>query len=377
MGRNLASVQKVISLTPIPGADKIELARVLGWDCVVKKGEFKEGELGVYFEIDSIVPNTEVFKFLEDRKFRVKTRRFRGQISQGLLLPISAFDFPCMVFEGSDVTDFIGVTKWEPEAESVQFMSPKKKSLWCKLVYTVPFLKIFRKKVGEGTGFPTHLVPKTDETRLQAFPPDFLKQYERMPVSITQKMDGSSVTFILNKNKFSVASRNVWMIEKQTNNFWKMAEDTNVAYAMKKLKKKYGNFAIQGEMCGPGVQGNKYRFDHLVFFLFGAYSIDKQEYFTPAELSGLYSDMKHFCTPQYFTMVDILSRDGLTIGDIGTTVEDWVKYATTRSIFTKSTWNEGIVIRSMDNRPYGVKNMNGKRFSFKVINPEFLLQYDL
>lgn len=89
MSRMLASVQKVVSLSPIPGADKIEVARILGWDVVVKKGQFKEGDCGVYIEIDSIVPPKPEFEFLKERKYRVRTIKLKGQVSCGVFLPIS------------------------------------------------------------------------------------------------------------------------------------------------------------------------------------------------------------------------------------------------------------------------------------------------
>lgn len=92
MSRKLASIQKIISLEAIPNADKIMKATILGWECVVKKDEFNVGDLCVYIEVDSIVPDKPEFEFLRDRKFRVKTIKLRGTLSQGLLLPLSIFE---------------------------------------------------------------------------------------------------------------------------------------------------------------------------------------------------------------------------------------------------------------------------------------------
>ena len=90
MSRKLASIQRIVSIEPIQGADKIELAIVLGWQCVVKKDEFKVGDLCVYIEIDSIVPaDNPYFEFMKDRKYRVKTIRLRGIYSQGLVCPLN------------------------------------------------------------------------------------------------------------------------------------------------------------------------------------------------------------------------------------------------------------------------------------------------
>ena len=94
MERKLASIQKIVNLEPIVGADKIELAQVLGWKCIVKKDEFKVGEYCIYVEIDSKVPEIPAFEFLAKRNYKVKTLKMRGAISQGLVLPLNKDMFP-------------------------------------------------------------------------------------------------------------------------------------------------------------------------------------------------------------------------------------------------------------------------------------------
>ena len=371
--RNLASVQKVLEVVPIEGADRIELIKVLGWQCVVRKGLYKPGDLGIYIEIDSIVPDITIFEFMKERKYRVKTIKLRGEISQGLFMSFDEMKLrnTKRLKEGTDLTNYLNIRKYEPE-EEVVYQNKKKKSFWWKLVYAIPFLKCFRKHVGQGASFPTHLVPKTDETRLQAFGSIFLEKYKDLEVSISIKMDGSSVSFILNKGKFSIASRNVWFIEKKDNNFCKLAEKTNIAQAMKKVFGKR-NIVLQGEMCGPGIQGNKYNFDSLRFFLFGAFDSDKRQYFTPLELHTIYTDLI-----DNGAIIDEVKNFGnFKISDIGLTIEEWLKFASSKSEFNQDTWNEGIVIRSLDNKPYGVRGMEGGRFSFKVVSNDFLLQYGL
>lgn len=377
MARMLASVQKIIDIVPIEGADKIELAKVLGWQVVVKKGQFKVGDLCCYIEIDSIVPPKPCFEFLKERKYRIKTIRLKKVISQGLIMPFDELGLHGKFKEGQDLTDKLGIIKWEPpEDTGMIYRGKKKKSFWWKLVYTLPFLKMFRKKVGVGAKFPSHLVPKTDETRLQAFDAGFLERYKDIKISISTKMDGSSTTFILNKGKFSVASRNVWMIEKNDSNFWKIAEQTNIADAMKKVFAGR-NICLQGEMCGPGIQDNKYKFTGLRFFLFGAFDSDNQEYFTPQELIDAFIELRNAGSCIEIVEQRVHPNDGVSIKDIGLTVDEWVQYAETKSEYNPQTWNEGIVVRSVDNKPYGVKGMEAGRFSFKVISPKFLLQYDL
>lgn len=375
MARMLASVQKVLEVLPITGADRIELVKVLGWQCVVKKGIFKAGDIGCYIEIDSIVPDKPCFEFMKERKFRVKSISLRKTLSQGLFMSFEDLGIKKYP-EGKDLTDILGITKWEPPEDTGIYQNKKQKSWWWKLVYKWPILKMFRKKCGMGASFPSHLVPKTDETRLQAFPPDFLEKFKDLPIAISQKMDGSSTTFVWNNGKFSVASRNVWMIEKNDTNFWKIVELTKIDKAVKEVFGKR-NVCLQGELCGPSIQDNKYKFDRLHYFLFGIFDSDKKEYFTPQELIDAFEALQKAGATIEIVPQLVKPLDRKTIKDIGLTVDDWLKYVDTRSPFNPDTWNEGIVVRSLDNKPYGVKGMTGGRYSWKCISNKFLLQYGL
>ena len=164
--RKLVTIQKISDLKPIENADAIECAGVLGWHVVVKKGEFKIGDPCVYFEIDSLLPVVSEFAFLsksgvkksyadgkEYEGYRLKTIRLRGQISQGLCLPISILDgkkYPTdsrknPVYQtGTDVTSLLGVVKYEP-------VIPANLS-------------------GQAKGLFPGFIPKTDETRIQFCP---------------------------------------------------------------------------------------------------------------------------------------------------------------------------------------------------------------
>lgn len=189
-------------------------------------------------------------------------------------------------------------------------------------------------------------------------------------------MDGSSTTFVWNKGKFSVASRNVWMIEKNDTNFWKIVELTGIDKAVKELFGKR-NVCLQGELCGPSIQDNKYKFDRLHYFLFGIFDSDKKEYFTPQQLIDTFNELQKAGATIEIVPQLVKPTDGKTIKDIGLTVDDWLKYVDTRSIFNPDTWNEGIVVRSLDNKPYGVRGMTGGRWSTKIISNKFLLQWGL
>ncbi|MDB5308575.1 MAG: ligase, partial [Gemmataceae bacterium] len=129
--RKLASIQVVNAVEPIPNADAIERVRVLGWWVVGKKGDFEKGDQVVYCEIDSLLPERPEFEFLRTSSFkpaqtdaagatiqptgfRIKTVKLRGQVSQGICFPLSVLPPGAPTGEGEDVTDWLGVRKWEP-----------------------------------------------------------------------------------------------------------------------------------------------------------------------------------------------------------------------------------------------------------------------
>jgi RNA ligase (TIGR02306 family) len=123
MIRKLASIRKVKDVKPIEGADVIELILIDGWQCVSKIGQLKKDDLCVYFEIDSFCPEKPEFEFLRKSSFktmadgstgfRLKTIRLKEQLSQGLVLPLSEVNLSD-VNEGDDVTEILGIKKYEP-----------------------------------------------------------------------------------------------------------------------------------------------------------------------------------------------------------------------------------------------------------------------
>jgi RNA ligase. len=134
---------------------------------------------------------------------------------------------------------------------------------------------------------------------------------------------------------------------------------------------------MQGEMCGPSIQDNKYKFDSLHYFLFGIFDSDRKTYFGPQLLLDTFKQLRDAGATIEIVPQLVVPSDHKTIKDIGLTVDEWLSYVETKSTFNPESWNEGVVIRSLDNRPYGVRGMEGGRFSFKVINNKFLLQYNL
>lgn len=343
--RKLATIRKIKELRPIPDADAIELAIVDGWNVVVAKNVgHKEGDLVVYCEIDSFLPIEPEFEFLrktsykkmgDDEGFRLKTIKLRGQVSQGLILPLKdAYTIyqrtrPSLNlewFEGLEVTDMLGIVKYEPPIPAQ--LAGKIKGM-----------------------FPSFL-KKTDEERVQ----NLAKEYEQLRLSsehqfyVTEKLDGSSATFYFNDGSFGVCSRNLDLLETEDNTFWKVAYDLKI----KEKLESYGrNIAIQGELIGEGIQGNPYKIKgHSVRF-FNVFDIDTQEYYG---LPMFLATMEHTFNLETVPVLDINFK-------LPETVEELLKIAEDKSVLNHDFDREGIVIRSMD-----------RKISFKAISNKFLLK---
>jgi len=339
--RKLATVRKITDIRPIEGADKIEIATVGGWNVVVAKDvEHKVGNSVVYCEIDSFLPIKEEFEFLrkssykkmgDQEGFRLKTIRLRGQLSQGLILPISVVpiaqfatghDLP----EGLDVTEMLGIVKYEPPIPAE--LSGKVKGL-----------------------FPS-FIPKTDEERIQNLTKEYgeWKHQSKHQFYVTEKLDGSSATYYIKDGEFGVCSRNLELLETEGNTFWKVARELNLEENMKATGK---NISLQGELIGEGIQGNPYKIKGQTVRFFTGFDIDKYQRISFPELVVMLSDMGL----QY---VPILNQElGFVLPE---TVEDMLKYAEAKSVLNDKTEREGVVVRSMDGT-----------ISFKAISNKFLL----
>lgn len=216
--RQLATIRKIASIRPIKGADLIEVAQIDGWECVVQRGEFWVGERIVYIEVDSIVPERPEFEFLRDRKFRVRTIKLRGQVSQGLVLPLSILPPGTSTNLGADVTDALGIKKYDPETQQEAALLTRqpekpKNPIIRFLMRFGWYKKLFVKPKRKG-GFPDWIV-KTDENRIQNLSTLFdIERKKGTKFSVTEKMDGQSATYFLRrlskrKYEFGVCSRNI------------------------------------------------------------------------------------------------------------------------------------------------------------------------
>lgn len=252
--RKLASIQRIHEIEPIEGADKIELAHVLGWQCVVNKGQFKPMDLAVYFEIDSFLPIRDEFEFMRGNSyrktdvmgegFRIKTMRFRGQISQGLLLPVDLFkEIPTDIELGTDVTDLLEIKKWEIEEKATTG--------------------------GTVIGNLPYDVPHTDEVRVQA-EPDLIGEFTGLEYYISTKMDGSSHSVSIDENGFHVTGHNYEYKDDGKSAFYEFIKNRDISLKMQSYLEKNGLncFTIQGEFCAPGIQKNRLKLTKPEWYVF-------------------------------------------------------------------------------------------------------------
>jgi len=347
--RKLATIEKIVNLEEIPNSDNIEVATVRGWKVVVKKGEFKVGDLCVYFEVDSFLPLEEKYEFLKKNSYRkmgdieglrLKTIKLRGQISQGLVLPVSILPdisiLPdkryCDCAEnyivrdgfniGNDVTDELGVVKWDPPVPA----------------------RLGGKVKGN---FPAFL-RKTDEERIQ----NLSGIYENLKKSkyyVSEKLDGSSFTCYLNNDTFGVCSRNLELIETEGNAFWKATRNLRLEEYMRGINE---NICLQGELIGEGIQGNPYNLKGNTIKAFNIFDIDNQQYMNMFKF-------QNYCGLLQIEHVPFLS-DRFELPE---EIEDLIKLADGPSVLNPKTSREGLVLRNLE-----------RTISFKVISNQFLLK---
>jgi RNA ligase (TIGR02306 family) len=272
-----------------------------------------------------------------------------------------------------DVTDWMEVIKYDPEAlEESKQVTKKKYGPFMRFLFKFPFLKaiLLPKKVrGKWPEFVAH----TDETRAQVLNYVFEK-YKGLPVYVTVKKDGQSATYFHNKKEFGVCSRNLRLPPPAKNRgnysgmqskYWENARKYDIEAKLRQASKDMGiNLYIQGEQCGPGIQGNKYQYKELKLFIFNIYDITHKRYFS-------WEQIKKFCETYSFDTVPFVEYTDFPWKD----VDELVEYAKGFDPDGDKVLREGIVIRSVV--PMPPDNMMANMMSFKVINPDFSLKYGL
>ena len=366
--RKLASIQRIIDITPIEKADNIECVTVKGWQLVAKKGEFQVNDLCVYFEIDSFLPDKPEFAFLKDIKthqgkqgYRLRTVKLRGQISQGLALPLSTFSLSGN--EDDDVTEKLGVFKYDNST-----------------IDNKPGIR-----AGNPAGRFPSFIPKTDQERIQNLISYFAKNKD-VAYEETLKLDGSSCTMYkieakpslwdrffnlfgkkLKSYHFGVCSRNLEIKPSskraaafvntdgksslhEESNFWQVADHYDIENRLPV------GFAVQGELIGPKIQNNHEKVTEIDFYIFDIYSIKESRYLTPFERACFCADYLSNCkhVPIVNTNVKIFEECP--------TLQDLLARVKGQSI-NPGTISEGRVYKALDGS-----------HSFKCINNDYLLK---
>lgn len=355
--RKLASIQKIVNVQVIPEAHSIDLAQVLGWRCIVDKNKWQSGDFCVFVEIDSdliAMKDNPAISFLEDTKWRVKSKRFMKQyIAQGLVLPLSVLPEGTVIEEDLDVTELLKIVKYEPKA--FREGSPGAR--------------------GESAGdFPNHLISKTDETRIQS-KPSLLKELLDVEVYAALKMDGSSMTVahlqenirdsVTNYDGFVVCSRNQMRkptFRKKTGpETWGEGDDSFWALAKKEgiLERLPKGFIVQGEYVGPAVQKNRLNLKEDEFYIFNVWNSIESKFLD-------YSEFINFCNTYNFKHVPI---EGIFKITEQTTVDSLLEMA--KGEYPGGHPREGLVIRPIKER---YSKRLGGRTSFKAINNDFLIK---
>lgn len=406
--RELAYLVKIDDVTPIEGYDRVELAHVGGWTVVVGKNDFKPGDLAVYFEIDSKLPEVSPFTemdFLVKKHYKIKTQRMCKSISMGLLLPIAVFGWETRRrwimgnLEPSDIyvidskgkehrvndetrfltaelgvtyNDPIDNTRKAPSADKYKKMAARYPEIFKKKpirwlmnrTWGKKLLFLFFGKKKDRNGWPTWVV-KTDEERIENL--SFLFNEDTHWIA-TEKIDGTSTTFTMKrgrrKNKFYVCSRNVVMdtpdrknyySEINKNVYWEMAIKYNIENVLVRLLEKYPKadwITIQGETYGSGIQKRTYHLEGHNFVAFNLIMSDTGRW----NSIDMANELLKFGVPS----VPIVNKDYT----LPKTLDELRAFVDSDTSTIDGDMREGIVFRSLD----GVR-------SFKCVSPTYLLKY--
>lgn len=374
MGRKLASVQKVKAIKPIEGADRIEIVQILGWNCVAKKGEYQVGDEVIYFEIDSLLPDVPMLEWLKGsswsqklNKYKISTHKFRGQISQGLVMPIKDLEeldrqihgreeiVPIAYIEGTDLTEILNIEKYEP---------PVSNGPLGDLIHHEWY------------------IPKTDEERIQTCAENVLPKYMNADKSdwyASVKLDGCSCTAGLFVDGYLCGGRNQWYkgpnMYTETVRKYTLGVETlegDLEYTLKEYQKQTGKYVVfQGELCGPGIQSNRLGLSEKEWFIFNVFVSDTGEMDSYRKVG--FDEMIDFCEIFCLNHVPIIplgldfefNKNKTTdeiVEDLLNYVDN-IKYRTYFGDASPSQIAEGVVFR--------MKDMTN---SFKVVSNKFLLK---
>lgn len=343
---NLATIRRISEIKSIPDADFIVAYRIDGWWIVDSKDKYHVGDLVIYVEIDTWIPHALapfLSKGTEPRTYegvvgeRLRTVKLRGQLSQGLLLPVSELDatqFGIEFFEGQDVTEILGVLKWH---------APVPTALG-----------------GDVLPWPSEL-HKTDQENVQNIY-DELQALANVRWIVEEKLDGSSCTIYRKPDGCAgICSRN-WELKRneanRNNAFVLAATRQRLFDAIESIPQRV---AMQAELCGPGIQGNPYRLTEPKLFVFDIFLIEEERYATHGERMLVLNKSEHNIGIRFDRVPTVGVLDSLP------TLDDLLRIANGTSLLNEKIAREGLVFKTR-----GL--VDGRVRSFKVVSNKYLLK---
>lgn len=353
--RKLATIREIFAINPIEGRDRIVQAFVDGWSVIVRKDEYEVGDLCVFCEPDSVMPERPEFEFLRSKDFRIKTMKMAGVLSQGICFPLSILPEGDWKI-GDDVTSILGIKQYEKTMDVEKPVEQPKK----KYPKWLMRFKWFRKLVlppPNKTGFPD-FIQKTDETRIQNAP--FYLDWIVNWVG-TEKIDGQSGTFFLTKgglmkkSDFGVCSRNLRILRDDGSSYWKVANKYKIEQVLRDIIGDCDWVCIQGECVGPGIQKNNYKLEECDLYVFNII-------YPSGRLGSL--EAKQIAEKHGLKFVPVLSGEYALHGKTVQEVLEMADGITAIGNDPKAK-REGIVFRTQDGR-----------YSFKAVSPEYLMAHD-
>lgn len=384
-GKSLAHIETIKELRPIEGADKIVLATVLDWNVIVKKDEFSVGDKCVYIEIDSVVPSPEPiydettgelkgfgkpeyehFAFLEKRKWKIKSMKMRGVISQGIVFKLSDLKLEADLAVGTDVTERLGVTEVIEDAEEAGLNTSPNKWILDKYLMRFAWYRNFKKAHRVSGSWRSEWPSQSDETNVQKVWSKMNEQYPNDTWIKTEKIEGQNMTVVVTtkkgwfgrtKKKFEVLSRTRNLVGGDLQGpFWRTFRRMELGEKLSNLPGDVTWF-IRGEHVGPGIQKNIYQLKETNFVVFDVYTIAKDG----TKVKYGWDEMVKFCQDHELKTVPLLDKYTGPLPDVQTLLKESDKTGTCFAPVKHK--REGIVWRL--EKDYNV--------SFKVKNPEYSL----
>lgn len=321
-----ATIQIIENIEHIENSDFLDKIKILGWQIIVRRDEYKVGDRCIFVVIDSLLPDKPEFEFMRKNKFRVRSVKLRGELSQGIVFPLSILPNQSYNID-DDVSEILGITHYEKP------------------------IPVSLGGLVRGN-FPSHIISKTDEERIQNVP-NIVDELTDLLVCATMKMDGTSSTYINFNGEYYVCSRNNSMKLDNDNMYTKMFHKYNLMEVMKDK-----NIAIQGEICGPGIQSNRMGLKDHQLFVFNIFDLNERKYLN-------YND--------FMNMIEELGLQSVPVIDtfvFNHTMEELLDMAA-GLYYDNGKRAEGMVIRPVVER---YSNVLRGRTSVKIVNDLYLLE---